>query len=83
MGLSIELCQDLDDLGENDNQREQHQGLDKREAENQRQLNRRTRSRVAGHCLASRSTHLSLTQTGQAGGDRDAEAGSDSYIITV
>lgn len=30
-GLAVKSCLDLDDLGENDNQREQHQRLDKRE----------------------------------------------------
>ena len=64
----------LDDLGEDDNQREQHQRLDERQAENQRELNSRTGARVAGHAFAGSSAHFALAESGQAGGDRHAEA---------
>ena len=64
----------LDDLGEDDNQREQHQGLDERQAENQRELNSRTGTRVARHAFAGSGAHFALAESGQAGGDRHAEA---------
>src|SRR5580704_11448454 len=82
-GLFDRTGKSLDNFGENNNQGEQHQRLDKRESKNQRELNRRTSSRVAGHSFASRGTHTALSQTGQTGCDRDTEAGRDSYIVAV
>ena len=67
----------LDDLGEDDNQREQHQRLDEREAENQRELNSRTSTRVASHAFAGSSADFALAKSGQAGGNGHAEARSD------
>ncbi len=64
----------LDDLGEDDDQREQHQRLDEREAENQRELNSRTCARIARHAFTGSGADFALAQGGQAGGDRHAEA---------
>jgi hypothetical protein len=51
----------LDDLGEDDDQREQHQRFDKRQSKNQRHLDRWTRSWVSCHGFACRSTHPALS----------------------
>ena len=82
-GLFDRTGKSLDNFGENNNQGEQHQRLDKRESKNQRELNRRTSSRVAGHSFASRSTYAALSQTGQAGCDRYAETGRDSHVVSM
>src|SRR5271165_529814 len=45
---------------ENNHKREEHQGLDKRQAQNQRQLNSRTRRGIPPQRLARRRSHFAL-----------------------
>src|SRR5271157_736104 len=75
--LELSHSRKLTDLGEDDNQGEQHQRLNEGQAQNQSHLNSRTRSRVSSHGLAGRGADPALSETGQTGRNRDAEAGGN------
>ena len=53
-------------LHENNNQREQHQGLDESESKNQRDLNSGTCCWVASQSIAGRRRHFALSERRQS-----------------
>src|SRR5580698_8857867 len=72
--LSTSRCLGLD-LQEDDDEREERQGLDEREAENQEQEDSGASSGVAGQSLSRRGSCLALTETAESSREGHSQTG--------
>jgi hypothetical protein len=69
-------------LYENDQQREDRQGLDKRETQDQQRLNTGTSSRIPRNRFRGARHGLALTETAQTRSDRHTDGGANEPEFT-
>src|SRR5258708_1367441 len=69
-------CLDGLDLQEDDDEREQSEGLDERQTENQEDKDSRTCAGVTSQSLGCRASRLTLTQTAETSSQRHTQSGS-------
>jgi hypothetical protein len=69
-------------LEEDDNEREQRKGLDKRKTKNQKDKDSRTSARVTCQRLGSRSRRPTLAKTAKTGGKSHTQTGSQRNPLT-
>src|SRR4051794_38881925 len=78
---SVLLKPRLLDLGEDDDQGKQSEGLDEREPEDQQKLDAGARARVASECFGGRSSGAALAEAAETGREGHTDAGADGHQV--